>query len=121
MSNNTTNLVHPEIKKTIKNLDLDLGSELSRYEYSLHDSTLIAQSSNDNSFDRSLLYASVVMEEPPKPETIPAASRLIDDGVTIIDRILTPWGIVGIIMFFGANLFIFFNLDKYSPNYFLLN
>ena len=117
MSNNTKTPVHPQIKSIIHNLDLDLGVELNRYEQSLRrDSAIVAQSSNyDNSSfysysaDQSVWYQSAVVEE---EEPIPVTSRLIEEATSWLDRILSPWGIFGIIIFFGANLFIFFNWDN---------
>ena len=119
MSNNTKTSVHPQIKNIIHNLDLDLGLELNRYEQSLRrDSALIAQSSNyDSSFyhyvaekpNLTVFYQSAIIEE--EEEIIPVNSRLIEEPTSILDRILTPWGIFGIIFFLGANLFILFNWE----------
>ena len=40
--------VHPQISKTIKNLNVDAESELDKYEQSLNNTNLIPQSSGDN-------------------------------------------------------------------------
>jgi hypothetical protein len=117
-------LVHPQIKKIIENLDLELDLELSRYENShLQESIIIPNSIveesmifpekefNSEESSSSLVYnpEGVELEEP-----IPVASRIISDHKSILDVILTPWGMIGIILFFGANIFIFFTLDKES-------
>ncbi len=116
--------VHPQIKKIIQNLDLDLGLELNRYENShLQESLLIA----DPIVEESILYHekesnpqdthSFLVYNPDgvdSEDPIPVASRLISDPSSLLDVILSPWGMIGIILFFGANIFIFFNLDRES-------
>lgn len=116
--------VHPKIKKIIQNLDLDLGLELNRYENShLQESLFIA----DPIVEESILYPekefhhqeshSLLVYNPDEvelEEPIPVASRLISDRKSLLDVILTPWGMIGIILFLGANIFIFFSLDTES-------
>lgn len=116
--------VHPQIKKIIQNLDLDLGLELSRYENSnsqesvlipdsiVEESILLPETKFNAQESHSLLVYNpdgVELEEP-----IPVASRLISDRKSLLDLILTPWGMIGIILFLGANIFIFFGLDTES-------
>lgn len=110
--------VHPLIKKIIQNLDLDLGAELHRYEKQTldngilipelieGDSIKVSSSSHSSS---SLVYTPTVEEEEP----IPVASRLIsNEDKSLLDLILTPWGVFGIIIFFGTNIFIFLGLNN---------
>jgi hypothetical protein len=116
--------VHPQIKKIIQNLDLDLGLELSQYENShsqesvlipdsiVEESILLPEKEfNPQEFHSLLVYnlGEVELEEP-----IPVASRLISDRKSLLDVILTPWGMIGIILFLGANIFIFFSLETES-------
>ena len=117
--------VHPQIKKIIQNLDLDLGLELSRYEHSrLYDSTLIPQLyTNDdtlyaNTFSPNLVdQSALIKKDELEEEIISPTSHSINEQTSILDKILTPWGIFGIIIFFAANLFIFLNLeDNQSPS-----
>ena len=116
--------VHPQIKKIIQNIDLDLGLELSRYEHSrLYDSALIPQLfTNDdslyaNTFSPNLVNQSALIKKDELEEEIFSdTSHSINERTSILDRILTPWGIFGIIIFFAANLFIFLNLDNQSPS-----
>ncbi|WP_017295062.1 hypothetical protein [Geminocystis herdmanii] len=117
--------VHPHIKKIIQTLDLDLGSELTKFEQSLYqDSILIPDIVSDippkqDLSSSSLIYYpdsiaqrgfSIESDEP-----ISVASRLLDapnvEEKSLLDFILTPWGIMGILIFCGANLFIFINQD----------
>lgn len=108
---------HPLIKKTILNLDLDLGLELNQYEYSVSKESALTHHSftYDSSFSREpvdtddepIIYQSAVIED--EEEVIPVASRLIDEPTSVWDQLLSPWGIFGIIIFVGANLFLFFN------------
>ena len=111
--------IHPQIKKIIQTLDLDLGSELTKFELSLNqDSILIPDIVSDiipkPNLSSSLTYypisSSIDLDEP-----ISVASRLLDspnvEEKSLLDFILTPWGIMGIIIFCGANLFIFVNQD----------
>lgn len=117
-------LVHPQIKKIIENLDLELDLELSRYENSHPQESILIPNSiveesmifpqkelNTQESSSSLVYNA---EEVELEEPIPVASRLISDRKSLLDVILTPWGIIGIILFFGANIFIFFSQDKES-------
>lgn len=109
--------VHPLIKKIIQNLDLDLGAELHRYEKQILDNDILipeliegdsieVSSSHSGS---SLVYTPTVGEEEP----IPVASRLIsNEDKSLLDLILTPWGVFGIIIFFGTNIFIFLGLNN---------
>ncbi|WP_373480883.1 hypothetical protein [Geminocystis sp.] len=115
--------VHPQIKKIIQNLDLDLGLELNRYEKShKEESVLIPDliieqpitTPKYQEYNSALVYNPDIFQP---EETISVASRLIGDDTisdskSLLDVILTPWGIFGIILFFGANLFIFFSQDK---------
>lgn len=116
--------VHPQIKKIIQNLDLDLGLELTRYENShsqesvlipdsiVEESILLPETKFNPQESHSLLVYNpdeIELEEP-----IPVASRLISDRKSLLDVILTPWGMIGIILFLGANIFIFFSLDTES-------
>jgi hypothetical protein len=115
--------VHPQIKKIIQNLDLDLGLELNRYEKSnKEESVLIPDliikqpitTPKYQEYNSALVYNPDIFQP---EETISVASRLIDDDTisdskSLLDVILTPWGIFGIILFFCANLFIFFSQDK---------
>ncbi len=113
--------VHPLIKKIIQNLDLDLGAELSRYERETmeENTSLIPELMDSDSVEvsssysnSSLVYTPNVEEE---EEPIPVASRLISgDRTSLLDLILTPWGVFGIIIFFGTNIFIFLGLNE--PN-----
>jgi hypothetical protein len=116
--------VHPQIKKMIQTLDLDLGSELTKFEQSLNqDSILIPDVVSDISpkqnLSSSLTYYPSSIEQQPltiePEEPISVASRLLDspnvEEKSLLDFILTPWGIMGIIIFCGANLFIFVNQD----------
>lgn len=109
--------VHPHIKKIIQTLDLDLGLELTKFEQSLNqDSILIPDIVPDippkQDLSSSLIYYPSSIEP---EETISVASRLLDspnvEEKSLLDFILTPWGIMGIIIFCGANLFIFVNQD----------
>ncbi|NCO75957.1 MAG: SPOR domain-containing protein [Cyanobacteria bacterium] len=115
--------VHPQIKKIIQNLDLDLGLELNRYEKShKEESVLIPDliieqpitTPKYQEYNSALVYNPDIFQP---EETISVASRLIGDDTisdskSLLDVILTPWGIFAIILFFGANLFIFFSQDK---------
>lgn len=117
--------VHPHIKKIIQTLDLDLGLELTKFEQSLYqDSILIPDivpdiPSKPNLSSSSLTYYPSSIEQQnfsiEPEETISVASRLLDspnvEEKSLLDFILTPWGIMGIIIFCGANLFIFINQD----------
>lgn len=116
--------VHPQIKKIIQTLDLDLGSELTKFEQSLlQDSILIPDIVSDfppkSDLSSSLIYYPDSIEHPSftiePDEPISVASRLLDspnvEEKSLLDFILTPWGIMGIIIFCGANLFIFVNQD----------
>ncbi|MBL1211215.1 hypothetical protein [Geminocystis sp. GBBB08] len=116
-------LVHPQVKKIIQNLDLDLGLELNRYEKNLKGESIFipdsmeekypsptnTESNSQNSYSSLVYNPNIELEEP-----IPVASRIIEDHQSILDILLTPWGIIGIILFFGANIFIFFSLQKES-------
>ncbi|BAQ64535.1 hypothetical protein [Geminocystis sp. NIES-3709] len=114
--------VHPQIKKIIQTLDLDLGSELTQFEQSLNqDSVLIPDVISDIPPEKDFIpsYSSLVYHPNTieSEEPISVASRLLDspsklDQTSLLDLILTPWGIMAIIIFFGANLFIFINQDK---------
>lgn len=115
--------VHPQIKKIIQNLDLDLGLELDKYESSYHEESMsvmeatmveesilaVEKASYAQELTSSLVYNPNAIDS---PEAIPVASRLINDDISILDIILTPWGIMGIILFFGANILIFFGLNQ---------
>lgn len=109
--------VHPLIKKIIQNLDLDLGAELSRYEKETRENAILIPELMENdslemsssSSDSSLVYTPAIEEE----EAIPVASRLIsNENKSLLDLILTPWGVFGIIIFFGTNIFIFLGLNN---------
>ncbi|BAQ62492.1 hypothetical protein GM3708_2898 [Geminocystis sp. NIES-3708] len=116
--------VHPQIKKIIQNLDLDLGLELDRYENSHYQESISAIdpiveefiSSPEKKLNHQELSSSLVYNpnDIDSEEAIPVASRLINSSSSILDIILTPWGIIGILLFFGANIFIFFSLDEES-------
>lgn len=116
--------VHPQIKKIIQNLDLDLGLELDRYEKSHYQESISVidpiveefisspeKKLNPQELSSSLVYNPNAIDS---EEPIPVASRLISSTPSILDIILTPWGMIGIILFFGANIFIFFSLDQES-------
>lgn len=109
--------VHPHIKKIIQTLDLDLGLELTKFEQSLdQDSILIADIVSDipvrQNSSSSLVY---YPNSSPEEEVISVASRLLDspevEEKSLLDLILTPWGILGILIFCGTNFFIFVNQD----------
>lgn len=115
--NKTPISVHPLIKKIIQNLDLDLGAELSRYEKETIDNAILIPELMDSKSQQvsvshsssNLVYSPTVEEEEP----IPVASRLIsNESKSLLDLILTPWGVFGIIIFFGTNIFIFLGLNN---------
>ncbi|WP_324282288.1 hypothetical protein VKI22_17935 [Cyanobacterium aponinum UTEX 3221] len=120
--------VHPLIKKIIQNLDLDLGAELRRYEKDTVDSNiLIPELIETESIDLPSNSSSLVYhlpldnydedDEDDEDEPIPVASRLISrDRASLLDLILTPWGIFGIIMFFGTNILIFLGINNFNFN-----
>jgi len=120
--------VHPLIKKIIQNLDLDLGAELRRYEKNTVDSDiLIPELIETESIDLPSNSSSLVYhlpldnydedDEDDEDESIPVASRLISrDRTSLLDLILTPWGIFGIIMFFGTNILIFLGINNFNFN-----
>lgn len=112
--------VHPLIKKIIQNLDLDLGAELRRYEKNTVDSNiLIPELMETESIDLPSNSSSLVYHPPldnyDEDEPIPVASRLISrDRTSLLDLILTPWGIFGIIIFFGTNILIFLGINNFN-------
>ncbi|MGI0482760.1 hypothetical protein ACN4EE_18490 [Geminocystis sp. CENA526] len=121
--------VHPHIKKIIQTIDFDLGSELNKFEQSLNqDSVLIPDILPDNSPKQDLSSSLVYhLQAPESEEPISVASRLLDTPsnehkTSLLDVILTPWGILGIVIFFGTNLFIFVNqyskiaIDNYNDH-----
>lgn len=110
--------VHPHIKKIIQTLDLDLGSELTKFEQSLYqDSILIPDIVSDIPPKQDLSSSSLIYypDSSVEEDAISVASRLLDsphvEEKSLLDFILTPWGIMGILIFCGANLFIFVNQD----------
>lgn len=117
--------VHPHIKKIIQTLDLDLGLELTKFEQSLHqDSILIPDIVSDIPPKEDLSSSSLIYYPDSiaqrrftieHEDAISVASRLLDspnvEEKSLLDFILTPWGIMGILIFCGANLFIFVNQD----------
>lgn len=109
--------VHPLIKKIIQNLDLDLGAELSRYEKeTVENAILIPELMENDSVEVSKSYSNSTLVYTPsieEEEPIPVASRLIsNEDKSLLDLILTPWGVFGIIIFFGTNIFIFLGLNN---------
>ncbi len=127
-----TVILHPHIKATLKNLDLDLVSELNRYEQYLnsleHESATQPQEAipaleslvnlsqqNDDSLANTiptLFYESAIINtDKEEIETIPVASRIVTQPKSLPDTLLTPWGIFGLIFFFASNALIFVNLD----------
>jgi hypothetical protein len=127
-----TLILHPHIKASLKNLNLDLDSELNRYEQYLdsltHQSVKTAAEAipalelpinltpnRDNYFPKTLptlVYESAIVNtELEETETIPVASRIVPEDKSLLDSLLTPWGIFGLIFFFTANGLIFVQQD----------
>ncbi len=105
--------VHPQISKTIKNLNVDAESELDKYEQSLNNTNLIPQSSGDN-FQQAnnipVVYQSASIEE----EIISVNSQNVESSRSLIEKILTGWGIFGILIFIATNIVIVVFLQTYS-------
>lgn len=107
--------IHPQIKKTINSLDFDLGLELSRFEQSINPDFSLADANIDHQ-DTAITSVSTLVYHPEtienEEEPISVASRLIDEpssSLSLLDLILTPWGIFGILLFFSGSLFFFVN------------
>jgi len=133
-----TVIIHPHIKATLKNLDLDLESELNRYEQYLNSlqpnsqyqlqsgipnlesqNNLILEKVEENESNHylaetssALIYESAIIEDNQEElDTIPVASRIITPQKSLLDILLTPWGIFGLILFFATNILLFVNQD----------
>lgn len=133
-----TVIIHPHIKATLKNLDLDLESELNRYEQYLNSlqpnsqyqlqsgipnlesqNNLILEKVEENESNHylaetssALIYESTIIEDNQEElDTIPVASRIITPQKSLLDILLTPWGIFGLILFFATNILLFVNQD----------
>lgn len=108
--------VNPILKKIIQNMELDLGSELNRFEENQDSDPVIILPVVETKTDDigSFSSTSSLSYNPSNvyDEAIPVASRLIGDRTSLLDLILTTWGISGIILFFTANLFIFLNFEQ---------
>ena len=63
-----------------------------------------------------MVYQSALVESELTPqEPISVDSQLIEEQTSWLDRIMTPWGIFGILIFLASNLLIFINLDSQQP------
>lgn len=131
-----TVIIHPHIKATLNNIDLDLGSELRRYEMYLNsiarhpiktrESAIavlespidtLQKQEQDEYYHPTVLpplnhkSSIAVADELDENQTIPVASSLIVKQTSLLDNLLTPWGIFGLILFFAANAFMFVGRD----------
>lgn len=107
-------LLNPNLKSALVNLDLELESELNRYESSQKSlpSNNIATSADaewtnintNNSQTEGVIELPVNNQE---SEIIPVAYRVILDQKSLLDKILTPWGVFAIVLFVLANGMIF--------------
>ena len=106
--------VHPQISDAINNLNVDVESELDKYEQSLNNTNLIHQSHNSN-FEPSspnipVVYQSALIED----DIISVDSRnLSPTAPSLMDKILTPWGVFGILIFIATNIFIAVSLQTF--------
>ena len=121
-------IIHPHLKNSLKNLNLDLGAELNRYEQYLNSLpqvlsnqqqlaipaleqqislTDIDEEATDNSDSLPpLIYETEIIDTKRETKPIPVASRIITNQKSLLDILLTPWGMFGVIIFFSANLFL---------------
>ena len=126
--NKPTVIIHPHLKNSLKNLNLDLGAELNRYEQYLNSLppilsnqqqlaipaleqqislTDIDEEATDNSDSLPpLIYETEIIDTKRETKPIPVASRIITNQKSLLDILLTPWGMFGVIIFFSANLFL---------------
>lgn len=127
-----TVIFHPHIKATLKNLDLDLDSELNQYQQYLNsleaksvtspqqaipalESQINLTKYRDDSWPKTLPTlvdeSAIIKTEKEQTEIIPFDSRIVTQEKSLLDIVLTPWGIFGLIFFFTANGLIFLYRD----------
>lgn len=113
-------LLNPSLKTALVSLDLNLESELTKYQNQkqevldtdniVTDSAPLSVDFVEFLEDVPLKESSINDESPPnfkQEDSVPVAFRILPTKKSFLDMLLTPWGMLAIILFFIGNAIIF--------------